>query len=109
MVAPAVSASATPVPDHRPHEALLLEEIAVGRVEVSGETSIRIARGLSFEVSASVSRIRDQITLPRRDATEEEILLRLRELQSGYSIYTSFGISYSFGSLFNNIVNPRFR
>ena len=79
------------------------------RIEVSGETSIRIARGLSFDVSASVSRIRDQITLPRRDATEEEILLRLRELQSGYNIFTSFSISYSFGSLFNNVVNPRFR
>ncbi len=86
-----------------------LHDRSLYRVEVSGETSIRIARGLSFEVSASVSRIRDQITLPRRDATEEEILLRLRELQSGYSIFTSFGISYSFGSLFNNIVNPRFR
>ncbi|HEX5217763.1 MAG TPA: hypothetical protein VFV98_20020 [Vicinamibacterales bacterium] len=86
-----------------------LHDRSLYRVEVNGETSIRIARGLSFELSASISRVRDQITLPRRDATDEEILLRLRELQSGYNVFTFFGIRYSFGSLFNNVVNPRFR
>ena len=36
------------------------------------------------------------------------MLLRLRELQSGYNVFVFFGINYSFGSLFNNVVNPRF-
>jgi hypothetical protein len=40
--------------------------------------------------------------------TPEEILLRLRELQSGYEYRFSTGFTYSFGSLFNNVVNPRF-
>ena len=65
------------------------------------------SRGLSVEIEGSASRIRDQLSLPRRGADPEEILLRLRELQSGYEVSLSVGFSYSFGSIFNNIVNPR--
>ena len=78
------------------------------RIEVDGELSFRIARGFEIEVEGSASRIRDQLSLPRRDATPEEILLRLRELQSGYELRFAVGLSYSFGSIFNNVVNPRF-
>lgn len=78
------------------------------RVEVNGQVSLRVTRGLSFQIRGDASRIRDQISLPIRGASPEEVLLRLRELQSGYEVGVSFGISYSFGSLFNNVVNPRF-
>ena len=40
--------------------------------------------------------------------TSEEVLLRLRELQSGYQVSVDISLTYSFGSIFNNIVNPRF-
>ena len=43
-----------------------------------------------------------------REASTEDVLLRLRQLQSGYSYFVGFGISYSFGSKVNNIVNPRY-
>ena len=85
-----------------------LHDLQFYRLQVDGDASIRLARGFSLSLDGSASRIRDQLSLPRRDATEEEILLRLRELQSGYQFDFSIGISYSFGSLFNNIVNPRF-
>jgi hypothetical protein len=73
-----------------------------------GELSFRLARGFSIEFEATASRIRDRLSLPRRGATPEEVLLRVRQLQSGHEIRLSFGGSYSFGSIFNNIVNPRF-
>ena len=78
------------------------------RLEAAGEFSFRITRGLSISFDGQASRIRDQLSLPRREATDEEILLRLRELQSDYRFEFDIGIRYSFGSLFNNIVNPRF-
>jgi hypothetical protein len=78
------------------------------RLEVSGEVDLRITRGLSLSFDGSASRIRDQLSLPRRNASPSEVLLRLRELQSGYEVDFSFGVTYSFGSLFNNVVNPRF-
>ena len=85
-----------------------LHDFSKYRLEVDGDVTIRLFRGFSVSLEGSASRIRDQLSLPRRDATEEEVLLRLRELQSGYEISFDIRLRYSFGSLFNNIVNPRF-
>ncbi len=49
------------------------------------------------------------IGLDRFRASTEEILIRQRELATDYAYDFGFGISYSFGSIFNNVVNPRFR
>lgn len=78
------------------------------RLEVDGDVSFRILRGLSLSLEANASRIRDQIALPRRGATEEEIFLRLRRLRSGYEYSFEVSFTYTFGSIFNNVVNPRF-
>ena len=85
-----------------------LHDLSKSRFEVEGELSFRLARGLSLQVEGSASRIRDQISLPRRGATPEEVLLRVRQLQSGHEVRFTVGGAYSFGSIFNNIVNPRF-
>jgi hypothetical protein len=85
-----------------------LDDLSLSRLEFQGEVSLRIIRGLSLDIGGSASRIRDQIELPKRGATPSEVLLRVRELQSGYQVRFFAGFSYSFGSIFNNIVNPRF-
>ncbi|HWP03351.1 MAG TPA: hypothetical protein VNL96_07840 [Gemmatimonadaceae bacterium] len=68
----------------------------------------RIVSGLEFNVDGYYSRIADQLALPRGAATDEEILLRLKRLQTSYSYFISAGLSYTFGSVFQNVVNPRF-
>lgn len=78
------------------------------RVSAFGSTNVRLFKGFSFNVFGSVSRTRDQFYLRRGAATPEEILVRQRQLATGYSYFMNFGLSYSFGSIFNNIVNPRF-
>jgi hypothetical protein len=85
-----------------------LNDTSKYRLEAYGDLSWRILRGLSVSVEGSASRVRDQISLRRRGATQEEIFLRLRELQSGYEYDFSIGFTYSFGSIFSSIVNPRF-
>lgn len=85
-----------------------LNDLSKNRVEVNGEISWRILRGLSISADANASRIRDQISLRRRGATPEEILLRLRQLQSGYEYGFSMSLTYTFGSIYSSIVNPRF-
>ena len=85
-----------------------LHDLALSRLEVEGELAWRVARGFRVVAEVGASRIRDQISLPRRGATPEEILLRLREIRSGYEYQVSFGMTYSFGSIFSSIVNPRF-
>lgn len=78
------------------------------RVEFDGSISVRIVRGLSLELGANASLLRDQLSIAARDATEEEILLELRDLRTDYQYEFSVGFSYTFGSIFNSVVNPRF-
>jgi hypothetical protein len=79
------------------------------RLELEGSIRIRIVKGLSIELNGGVARIRDQLSLVKgEEATTEEVYLRLRELATGYNIDGSLSITYTFGSIYNNIVNPRF-
>ena len=85
-----------------------LPDVDINRASVEGEVALRIARGLSLAIEGSASRIRDQVSLPRRAATEEEVLLRIRQLRSGFETRASFSIRFQFGSALASIVNPRF-
>ena len=78
------------------------------RLQLYGEVSMHIVKGLSFEVNGNVSRIHDQLTLSKGEASDEDVILQRQELETSYDYYVSIGINYSFGSIYNNIVNPRF-
>ena len=78
------------------------------RATFLGNLSVRLTRNLSVTASGSYSRIRDQFTLEKGDATEEEVLLRLRQLATGHRYSASVGLTFSFGALSNATVNPRF-
>jgi hypothetical protein len=69
----------------------------------------RITAGLTVNFYGAYSYIRDQLNIPGIDLTDEQRLLRLRELQSGSYFFTALGLSYTFGSVFSNVVNPRLR
>ncbi|CAN5717320.1 hypothetical protein BH23GEM9_BH23GEM9_35910 [soil metagenome] len=72
-----------------------------------GSTDLRLFKGLSLNVGGDYSHVRDQLSLPRRNLTDEDVLLRQRQLATNYSYSIFGGISYRFGSIFNNVVNPR--
>jgi hypothetical protein len=86
-----------------------LHDTSLYQISVNGNLSIRIVRGLMFNVGGFYALVRDQIFLPAGSASTEEVLLRQRQLETSFNYFTSFGISYQFGSIFNNVVNPRFR
>ena len=44
-----------------------------------------------------------------RGVTDEEALLRLQQLETDFEYGVSLGFSFQFGSIFNNVVNNRFR
>jgi hypothetical protein len=84
------------------------DDPAKHRLVVFGDIEIRLFKGFTLIVNGNASRVRDQIYLPKEDATDEEILVRRRQLATSYRYGFSVGISYTFGSIFNNVVNPRF-
>ncbi len=86
-----------------------LHDTQKNRISFDGNGNVRLWRGLNLNFGASYSRIRDQLSIPKRDATDEEVFLRLRQLRTDFRVDVRFGLSYRFGSIFNNVVNPRFR
>jgi hypothetical protein len=68
----------------------------------------RLTEGLSLNLSGYYSAIHDQIELPRGGATDEEVLLRRKQLATDYRYNIYAGFQYRFGSRYSNIVNPRF-
>ncbi|MEZ5316984.1 MAG: hypothetical protein R2752_06235 [Vicinamibacterales bacterium] len=84
-----------------------LNDLAKHRLEVNGEIDVRLFRGFGLTVEGNASRVRDQLYLPAGEATDEEILLRQRRLATGYRYGFQIGFSYQFGSIYNNVVNPR--
>jgi len=69
---------------------------------------LHLFKGFSFFSFGQLSLLRDQLYLPRGDLSDQERLLRQRQLATSYTYFVNLGLSYSFGSIFNNIVNPRF-
>ena len=66
-------------------------------------------QGILGRTSSASSRARaTRSTCRAARASNEEILPRQRQLLTGYQYFFDFGFSYTFGSIFNNIVNPRF-
>jgi hypothetical protein len=67
----------------------------------------RIIKGLSFNFYGGVSITHDQVELSKGNATQTQVLIRQRLLRNSFGYFTGFGLSYRFGSIFNNVVNPR--
>jgi len=85
-----------------------LDDISVNRLELNGSLSFRVFRGLSFWVSGGYAAIHDQLSLPKAGATLDQILLVRKDQATTYSYGINVGLSFTFGSIYSNVVNPRF-
>lgn len=85
-----------------------LHDWSKNNLSLDGYLSLRIAKGLSISLGGDVSLIHDQLGLVKGGATTEQVLLRQKELATQFSYYTQVGLSFTFGSIYNNVVNPRF-
>ncbi|MFC1724429.1 hypothetical protein ACFL4T_02300 [candidate division KSB1 bacterium] len=84
------------------------KDLKKNRFEWVNVIDIRLFQGFSFSIVTVLESIHDQLYLEKGGASYEDLLLRRKELETRYSYHISFGISYTFGSIFNNVVNPRF-
>ena len=85
-----------------------LHDFSKNRIELEGYVSIRIIKGLSLSIRGGIAGINDQLSLEKGELTEADILLNLKQRATSYSIDGGLGLSYTFGSIYNNVVNPRF-
>jgi hypothetical protein len=85
-----------------------LHDLSKNNLQFSTWVSIRLFKGLSLSLSGRAKLIHDQLSLPKSGSTAEEVLLRQRQIATSYSYNFKVGFSYTFGSIYNNVVNPRF-
>jgi len=85
-----------------------LHDLSKNSIDFYLNTSFRLFKGLELSVYAYYNMIHNQLALPKGDVTQEELLLQQRQMQTQYSYYVSLGLSYTFGSIYNTVVNPRF-
>lgn len=78
------------------------------RVSIFASNELRITRGLSLRLNGSYQVLHDQLYLRLGQASNEEIIARQRQLATAYRYFVFTGITYRFGSINNNVVNPRF-
>ena len=84
-----------------------LSELARYSLRFDASFNVRITQGLSLSVGGNAAFIQNQVNLPKGDADLEEVLLRRRQLETNYRAGLNFGFRYRFGSIYNNVVNPR--
>jgi len=85
-----------------------LHDIHKYNLSAFATVQLNLFKGLNAYLLGGGSRIRDQLSLVKGEATLEEIILQRRQLESGYNYFFMFGLSYTFGSIYTNVVNPRF-
>ena len=85
-----------------------MHDFSLNNLGFSGSLSLRVAKGLSLSFGGSISAIHDQLSLRKEGASTEDILLQRRAMETSFRYFTHFGLSYTFGSIYNNVVNPRF-
>jgi hypothetical protein len=84
-----------------------LHDLSLNRFEFQTRIDLRISKSLSVFLNAGYDIIADQISLPAGDLSREELLAGVRQQPTSYSFRGLFGLRVQFGSIYNNIVNPR--
>ncbi len=85
-----------------------LHDFSKNRIELDASVRIRLLKGLSLQIRGSAAAIHNQLYLAKGDLSSADVLLELQEMQTEYSFDGGVGFVYTFGSIYNNIVNPRF-
>ena len=86
-----------------------LHDIGLYNVRLGGDIDFRVARGVSVNAEGNISWVNDQIYLSAEGATDAEALLNLQQRSQDFNYSLQLGFSFQFGSIYNNVVNNRFR
>ena len=85
-----------------------LHDFSKNLLQFNGDGNFRLYKGLSLDFWGYVELIHNQLAIKKGGATEQDVLLRRRQLATSYQYGGFIGLRYTFGSKYANIVNPRF-
>ena len=77
------------------------------RFSLRSDLDIRVFEGLAVRFSGNINLIREQYSLAATTSSIEELLLQQRQIATDYRTNFSVGLSYTFGSIYNSVINTR--
>ncbi len=83
-------------------------DFSKNRLSLYTTLNLNLFKGLSFFTFGGGSMIHDQLSISRAGLSFEDAILYRKQRETSYSYFFSIGLSYTFGSIFTNVVNPRF-
>jgi hypothetical protein len=85
-----------------------LDQPELFRLSTGLTLTLRLFEGLAISVEGMAAFVRDLINLRGRPVTDRELLLGTAQQPTDYTFEVEFALTYTFGSVHNTIVNPRF-
>ncbi len=76
-------------------------------LEMNTKISVKIAKGFSIFLKLDASLLNNQRYIADIVQSRDELLLQQRQQATPFDLDGKFGIRYSFGSIYNNVVNQR--
>lgn len=86
----------------------LFGDFSKNQLSLESDISMNLSKNISVFSSFQTDMIHDQLYLPKGDASLEDILLKRRKLATTYEMSGQLGLRFTFGSIYNNVVNERF-
>lgn len=84
-----------------------LTDLSLYNISFGANLSFRIIKGLSLTFDLLALSIHDQIYIPENSYSVEQIISGATKLPTTFEFNGSVGITYQFGSIYNNVVNRR--
>ncbi len=85
-----------------------LHDAGLWSASLDGFLQFRILRGLNLNVGGEVEWVEDQLFISREGLSDEDIFLGRFARPTDFAYSFGIGLSFEFGSIFNNVVNNRF-
>ncbi len=82
-------------------------DFSANRAEFFANVNLRLFQGFALSLSGNLDLINDLRSIPLGDLSVEEILLEQSQQSTSYQINASIGLTYTFGSDFTGVFNPR--
>jgi hypothetical protein len=78
------------------------------RLSTGAIVTLELWRGLAFSLEGEAAYVRDLINLRGRPIADEELILWTAQQRTDYMFDVGVSLVYTFGSIHNTVVNPRF-
>jgi len=83
-------------------------DFSKNRLTLETDISVRLTKNFSVFCELQTAAIHDQLYLAKGDDSLDDILLKRHKLATTYEIDGQIGFKFTFGSIYNNVVNERF-